>query len=205
MKGLYAITDYEISDNETLIRKTEQILKAGAAVLQYREKIRTSSDKLNLAMSLKSLCQQYNCLFIINDDYELAKQVDADGLHIGKDDLSLSKARALLGNKLIGVSCYNDFHNAIVAEQEGADYIAFGAFYSSSVKPHAVQADKFLLQQAREKLDIPVVAIGGITVENAADLVNNGADMLAVIGALYRHENSYEAAIEFNQIIQSET
>ena len=141
---------------------------------------------MNLALKLKILCQQYDCLFIINDDYELAKQVDADGLHIGKDDLTLSEARALLGNKLIGMSCYNDFQNAIVAENDGADYIAFGSFYSSSTKPNAVKADTLLLQQAVEKLGIPVVAIGGITIENALDLVNNGADMLAVIGALYR-------------------
>jgi thiamine-phosphate pyrophosphorylase len=131
------------------------------------------------------LCDQHRALLIINDDVALAKQVSADGVHLGIDDIDISEARTLLGaDAIIGVSCYNHFELAEQAAAQNADYLAFGAFYSSPTKPAAVRAEVELLQRA-QTLNLPICAIGGITPENATALIEAGADMLAVISGVF--------------------
>jgi len=190
--GLYAITDETLPLDE-LFDRTEAILRGGARVLQYRDK-RHAEDKQEIAEVLLSLCIDYDALLIINDDVPLAKTVGAHGVHLGREDMTLAAARGELGaGAIIGVSCYNEPALAQRAVIGGANYIAFGSFFPSPTKPDAVRADIQLLRDAQE-LEVPVVAIGGITPDNGAALVAAGADALAVITGVYRADDPQRAA-----------
>jgi thiamine-phosphate pyrophosphorylase len=193
-KGLYAIADSSILSDEEFLEKVEIVLKNGAALLQYRDK----SGIFKHAVEIKKLCNQYNIPLIINDNLQLAKQLDADGVHLGKDDDDLKSARKFLGNeKIIGVSCYNDLNRAFEMQTQGVTYIAFGAFFSSNTKPLAVKADLELLKEAKSKLSIPIVCIGGITLENADQLISNGADYIAVIQGLFKANDLAKTTQQF--------
>jgi thiamine-phosphate pyrophosphorylase len=183
-RGLYAITQTDDKSTKTIITEVEKVILGGAVVIQYRNK--QVRDSLSLAKELLTLCQHYAIPLIINDDVELAIAVEADGVHLGKDDGSITQARQRLGNKaIIGVSCYNCVAKAVAAQQQGADYVAFGRFFPSSSKPLAAPADINTLHQAKRVLNVPVVAIGGILPENGTVLLNAGADLLAVIGGVF--------------------
>jgi thiamine-phosphate pyrophosphorylase len=198
IKGLYAITPDENNTAE-LLRKVRLALQGGARVLQYRNKLADTRLKFHQAHALRLLTSEFKCTYIVNDDAQLAAQVEADGVHLGGEDGSVSAARALLGSaKLIGVSCYNHISLAYEAAKQGADYVAFGAFYSSGVKPGAVKAEVSLLQTARNNLTLPIVAIGGITQQNATTLIESGADALAVISALWNATDIQAAAQNFS-------
>ncbi|MDD2776437.1 MAG: thiamine phosphate synthase [Gallionella sp.] len=197
ISGLYAIT-HDTLDTADLLHKTRQVLQGGAQVLQYRNKLADTKLQFTQAAALRELTQEFNCLFIVNDDVELAQRVDADGVHLGGEDGSVAAARVLLSDdKFIGVSCYNRLSLAQQAEQEGADYVAFGSFFASQVKPHAPVASLDLLQQARRELTLPIVAIGGITLENAPSLFAAGADAVAVISAVFAVPDGQVAARQF--------
>jgi thiamine-phosphate pyrophosphorylase len=149
------------------------------------------------------MCRPLGVPLIINDDVELAAQVMAKGVHLGKGDADIASARAKLGpNAIIGVSCYNDLDCAIDAEQAGADYVAFGSFFPSRTKPNAVKAEMELLRQAKQQLTIPVVAIGGINADNGAQLVEAGADMLAVITELFGQADVLGAAEKISNLFE---
>ncbi|MCF6235707.1 MAG: thiamine phosphate synthase [Gammaproteobacteria bacterium] len=194
MRGLYAITDSLLIPSSSLIETVEKALQGGVSILQYRDKILSPNERLQQASALKLLCDKYRIPLIINDDVTLAKQVKADGVHLGHDDASLLQARKELGSQaIIGISCYNSLEKAIQAEKSGADYVAFGAFFPSSSKPNAAQANISLLKQAHQTLHCPIVAIGGITPENGKQLVAAGANMLAVINGLFGQIDSAEA------------
>lgn len=185
IKGIYALTPDSL-DTEDLLRRTHQALTGGVQVLQYRNKIADAALRLTQARSLRALTQAFGVTFIVNDDAQLAAAVDADGVHLGATDGEVQPARAVLGSgKLIGVSCYNQLQLARDAVLAGADYVAFGAFYASTVKPEAVVATVDLLREARRELIVPIVAIGGITTNNGVALVEAGADALAVISAVF--------------------
>lgn len=195
-KGLYAIADSSILSDEEFLEKVEIVLKNGAAILQYRDK----SGIFKHAVEIKKLCNQYNIPLIINDNLQLAKQLDADGVHLGKDDDDLKSAREFLGNeKIIGISCYNNLDRALEMQNMGATYIAFGAFFSSNTKPLAVKADLELLRNAKRKLSIPIVCIGGITLENADQLISNGADYIAVIQGLFKSNDLAKTTQQFSK------
>jgi len=195
-KGLYAIADSSILSDEEFLEKVEIVLKNGAAILQYRDK----SGIFKYAVEIKKLCNQYNIPLIINDNLQLAKEIDADGVHLGKDDDDLKSAREFLGNKkIIGVSCYNDLNRAFEMQNMGATYIAFGAFFSSNTKPLAIKADLELLKEAKNKLSIPIVCIGGITLENADQLISNGADYIAVIQGLFKANDLAKTTQQFSK------
>lgn len=200
VKGLYAITpDY--ADTADLLRRAGLALAGGARVLQYRNKSATAALRLAQASALRELTREFAVPFIVNDDVHLAAQVDADGVHLGATDNGLIAARAVLGKrKIIGISCYNRLSLARDAVGAGADYVAFGAFYSSSVKPDAAVADVELLRRARAEFAVPLVAIGGIAVQNGASLVNAGADALAVISALFDAADIQAAAQDFSKL-----
>jgi thiamine-phosphate pyrophosphorylase len=200
INGLYAVTP-DIPDTDELLRKTRLALQGGARVLQYRNKSADAALKLEQAQALRTLTQEFATTYIVNDDARLAAQVDADGVHLGGEDGNVASARALLGKqKIIGVSCYNRAALAQTAVKQGADYVAFGAFFSSSVKPVAVKADVSLLQTTRRELIVPIVAIGGITQQNGAELIAAGADALAVISALFDAPDIEVAAHEFSTL-----
>ena len=185
IKGVYALTP-DCLDTEDLLLRVRQVLKGGVQILQYRNKIANPSLRMAQAQALRTLTRVFEAALIINDDAQLAAAVDADGVHLGKTDGDITSARTVLGvNKLIGVSCYNQLQLAHDAETAGADYVAFGAFYPSTVKPNAVVAGIDLLRSARSQLSIPIVAIGGINMANGAVLVQAGADALAVISAVF--------------------
>jgi thiamine-phosphate pyrophosphorylase len=186
LHGLYAITDAQLLADSHFVEGVTQALEGGARIIQYRDKSHQLDRRLNQARALRTICTRHHALLIINDDVALAKQVHADGVHLGLDDSGIAQARAQLGaDSLIGISCYNRFELAERAAFEGADYIAFGAFYDSPTKPAAVKAGIDLITRAKQQLDIPVCTIGGITLENAAPLVQAGADMLAVISGVF--------------------
>ncbi|MDD5057040.1 MAG: thiamine phosphate synthase [Sideroxydans sp.] len=198
ISGLYAITPDELNTAE-LLRKARLALQGGARVLQYRNKSASPALKLQQAQALRGLTREFDATFIVNDDAQLAAQVAADGVHLGGEDDSVAAARALLGKaKTIGVSCYNRAPLALEAVRQGADYVAFGAFFSSSVKPEAVKAEVALLQAVRGELAVPIVAIGGITQHNGAALIEAGADALAVISALWNAPDIQASAQEFS-------
>jgi thiamine-phosphate pyrophosphorylase len=185
IKGLYALTP-DSRNTADLLQRVRLALSGGVQMLQYRNKIADADLRLQQALALRDITRELGVTFIINDDAQLAATVDADGVHLGATDGEIKTARAVLGNhKLIGVSCYNQLALARSAEKAGADYVAFGAFYTSSVKPDAAVATVDLLHDARRELNVPVVAIGGIDASNGAALVTAGADALAVISAVF--------------------
>ena len=194
LSGLYAIT-LEGSDGETLLAQAEAALSGGSRILQYRDKSGDTQRRQEEARALLDLCRQHQAMLIINDDLELCQHCDAHGVHLGRDDSHLEAARNKLGqNKIIGISCYNDLQLARHAATSGADYLAFGAIYPSSTKPVAVHAGLELLRQAKSELDLPIVAIGGITPENALQVIQAGADMVAMIQGLFGQEDILLAA-----------
>jgi thiamine-phosphate pyrophosphorylase len=198
MCGLYAITDTERLSPEKMLHKTEEILRAGAKLLQYRNKQANQNTRLIEARQLVDLCKQFTVPLIINDDITLAMKIDADGVHLGKGDPPIAIARERLGNNaMIGVSCYNDLDLASEAVVAGADYLAFGAFFPSPSKPDAVHAKPEILQKAKQQFDLPIVAIGGITPENGQSLIDAGADMLAVISGLYVSETPFNTTTKY--------
>lgn len=180
VRGLYAITP-ETEDGEELRRKVGLAIAGGIALLQYRRKTRGDLEE---ARALAALCRRAGVAFIVNDDLDLALASDADGVHLGRDDGAIGAARARLGGRLLGASCYDSLPAARAAVNAGADYVAFGSVYASPTKPAAVRAPHTLFAQARA-LGVPLVAIGGITLENAPALLRAGADALAVISDLF--------------------
>ncbi len=202
LKGFYAITDPKLTpyENNLILEKVEQALKGGTKIIQLRDKYHSNEFLLNFAKELKFLCKNYGAIFLIDDRVELAKMCDADGVHLGKEDMPIEEARKFLGkNKIIGISCYGELQKAKIMEKLGANYVAFGSFYPSPTKPEAKIISKNILKQAKEILKIPVCAIGGITLEKAKELINCGADMIAVISDLWCSKNIYEKAKKFSQ------
>jgi len=200
IKGLYAITP-DCADTADLLRRARLALAGGARVLQYRNKSATAELRLEQASALRELTREFAVPFIVNDDVHLAAQVDADGVHLGARDGSLYAAREALGkHKIIGISCYNCLPLARDAVGAGADYVAFGAFFPSSVKHDAAVADIELLRRARAEFAVPLVAIGGIAAQNGALLVDAGADALAVISALFDAADIQAAAQDFSKL-----
>lgn len=197
VNGLYAITSDE-PDTAVLLRKVRLALLGGAHVLQYRNKAAAEGLRLEQARALRVLTHEFSVPLIINDDVRLAQQAAADGVHLGGGDGSVADARALLGSeKLIGVSCYNRLALAHEAVLQGADYVAFGSFFNSVVKPDAVVATPDLLRQARCEIALPLVAIGGITALNGVQLLEAGANALAVISAVFGADDIQGAARQF--------
>lgn len=194
-RGLYAITDALLIPDDRLTEAVEQAILGGARLIQYRDKSHDDARRLTQARALNELCQHHAVPLIINDDVELAAQVGAAGVHVGKDDSAFAIARARLGgNALIGVSCYDRLDLALEAVRAGADYVAFGAFFPSPTKPTEIRASVALLRKARAALNVPIVAIGGITPDNAPLLLDLGADALAVVSGVFGQPDIQAAA-----------
>lgn len=197
INGIYAITP-DLIDTTNLVMLTQQALTGGVQLIQYRNKAADNALKLEQATLLSYLCHEFNTPLIINDDLDLAIKVGADGVHLGIEDITVTEARRRLGRgKIIGASCYNQLSYAIEAENHGADYVAFGAFFVSITKPGAVSASLSLLCQAKQYLQIPVVAIGGIDSENIVELIYKGADAVAVSRSIF---NSVDTQFEAKKL-----
>ncbi|WP_281647108.1 thiamine phosphate synthase [Parendozoicomonas sp. Alg238-R29] len=187
LRGLYGVTDSKLTpDDKTLCERATAAIEGGMTILQYRDKSEDQERRVRQATMLRELCDEAGVLFLINDDVDLAVASKAHGVHLGQSDEGLISARQRLGKQaIIGITCENSLSLARTANNQGADYIAFGRFFPSLTKPDAKPAPLSLLHEARAEFDLPVVAIGGITRDNAAQLVEAGADMLAVVNDLF--------------------
>ncbi len=186
-RGVYAITQTEDKTHDMVIQEVESALKGGASVIQYRDK--NPVDVVYLAKELLSLCKRNKVPLIINDDAELALLIGADGVHIGRYDNNIESTRKIVGTKsIVGVSCYDDVEGALQAQAQGVDYVAFGRFFPSGSKPDAPLARVETLIQAKKIINLPIVAIGGILPENSSQLLDAGADVLAVIGGVFDND-----------------
>lgn len=185
LRGLYAVTP-DGGETGQLLAQVESALNGGCRIVQYRDKLSVPAERVRRARALRDLTRRFAASFLINDDLALAMLVDADGVHLGREDGHLVAARAILGpGKVLGASCYADFAAAEAAQRAGADYVAFGAVYPSPTKPQAATAPADLFSSAKAQLHVPCCAIGGITLANAPPLIAAGADMLAVISDLF--------------------
>jgi len=204
LAGLYAITPDE-SGTEILVSKVARALRGGASVVQYRNKTASPALRREQGRALAALCREANACFIVNDDLGLALELDADGAHLGAEDGDLDAARKLLGQgKLLGASCYDRIELARAAVLANADYLAFGSVFGSVTKPAAVRAPLALFAEARRRFSLPLVAIGGINLQNAPQAFAAGADAVAVISALFDADDIVEQAAGFTRLHQQQ-
>ena len=200
ISGLYAITP-DLENTNDLLNKAQQALEGGVQLMQYRNKLANEILRKEQAKLLLQLCREYETPLIINDHLDLASEIDADGLHTGQNDVSITKARNQLGqNRIVGASCYNNLDLAIQAEKNGADYVAFGAFFSSSTKSDTVSVSMNLVNQAKQKISVPIVGIGGIKLTNARMVIQSGCVAIAVCYDLFHTENIKATAVKYSQL-----
>jgi thiamine-phosphate pyrophosphorylase len=198
MRGLYAVTP-DTADTGELVRKVEQALKAGVAMLQYRNKVLSKDKRLLQAKELAPLARGYGVPLIVNDDVEVALAVGANGAHLGREDGALAAARAKLPGRILGASCYADPDAARAAVSAGADYVAFGSVFPSPTKRDAARAPLSLFAN---DLGVPLCAIGGITLENAPALLAAGASLLAVISDLFDAPDIAARAAQYRKLFE---
>lgn len=200
---LYAVTDRSWTQKKSLYEQVEETLKGGTTFVQLREKDLPYEDFLQEGKEVQALCKKYEVPFVINDNVHLARELDADGVHIGQDDMKISEARKIIGGeKILGVSVQTA-EDAIKAEKEGADYLGVGAVFSTSTKRDAIDVSYKMLKEICSAVKIPVVAIGGINKSNVVELANSGICGVAVISAIFAQENIEMATYELLKIIQS--
>jgi len=206
LRGLYAVTP----DDRLLPRLSalvEAALEGGTRLVQYRNKQAPAPLRRAQAAELLRVCRAYGARLIVNDDIWLAVEIGADGAHVGQDDLpggDLAAARSALGPKrLLGVSCYADLARVEAAARAGADYVGIGSVFPSATKPDAVRAPLSLIEEARRRFDLPVAAIGGISLANAREVVAAGADMIAVVSDLFNAMNIRRRAEDFQKLFDT--
>lgn len=202
LRGLYAVTP-ERADGGALLADVEAALAGGCRVVQLRDKLSPMAERLARARALRAATLRHGALLLINDDLALCRLVDADGVHLGRDDGDLALACRLLGpEKILGASCYADLARAQAAEQAGADYVAFGAAFPSPTKPEAANATVDLFFRAKTALTVKVCAIGGITAANAPTLLAAGVDLLAVITDLFSAPDIEARAAAYQRLFE---
>lgn len=185
LKGLYVITDEKLTPDDTVVAQAQIALQAGVKILQYRNKTNSDDEVKAVCVQLQALCKAHNATFIIDDRPHLAQKINADGIHIGKDDMSIQEARVIFPKGIIGVSCYGSVRKALEAQNEGADYVAFGSFFHSPTKPHSGIVSMSVMAKAKEALSIPICAIGGINVTNIHEISAHSPDMISVVSAVF--------------------
>ncbi len=204
LKGLYVIADGGYLEDKHVVDKVAEVLAAGVKIIQYRDKTNDHARRHAIADELNSLVHAHRGILIINDDVLLAKLINADGVHLGREDCTIGEARKLLGrDKIIGASCYNRLENATRAIDAGADYVAFGSFARSPTKPDAPHAGIDLMIRAKQELHVPICAIGGITKENITPLLRAGVDMIALISAIFAAPSPQRAARELCRMVKA--
>ena len=194
--GLYAITDKNLIPRENFTQAVEKAIRGGASIIQLREKDTEPGELVELGKKLLLITKSYAVPLIINDSPELAKEIGAHGVHLGEGDCTIEQARSVLGqDAIIGVSCYGQIERGVNAEREGADYVAFGRPYNTPTKPGRLPTPKDVLVEAKQNIErIPVFAIGGITPENAAPILETGVDGIAAITSIFGSQDPEEAA-----------
>ena len=185
LTGIYAITPDNLKKEE-LYKKVHKLLKNGVRIIQYRDKLRSVKDKLIISKQLKTICQSFDSLLIINDDIHIAKKINAHGVHLGQKDISCNEARNILGSDpIIGISCQNNLELALKAQHEGADYVAFGSIFKTSTKKDVVYCSLEDLKDFVKKIEISSVAIGGINLSSFHEVKRSGVDMIAMSSGLF--------------------
>ena len=199
---LYAVTDRHWLGDRTLYEQVEEALKGGATFIQLREKDLTEEEFLEEAKKIQQLCKKYRVPFIINDNVKLAKEIDADGVHVGQSDMEALDVRAQLGeDKIIGVSA-RTVEQALLAEKHGADYLGVGAVFQTGTKTDAREVEHSVLKEICTKVDIPVVAIGGITQDNVKELSGSGINGVAVISAIFAQKDIETATAKLKSCVE---
>lgn len=199
---LYAVTDRHWLKGQTLYEQVEEALKGGATFIQLREKDLTEEEFLEEAKKIQQLCKKYRVPFIINDNVKLAKEIDADGVHVGQSDMEALDVRAQLGeDKIIGVSA-RTVEQALLAEKHGADYLGVGAVFQTGTKTDARKVEHSVLKEICTKVDIPVVAIGGITQDNVKELSGSGINGVAVISAIFAQKDIETATAKLKSCVE---
>jgi thiamine-phosphate pyrophosphorylase len=195
LEGLYLVTPDSSEDPSALAEQVAAAITGGARLVQYRNKGPASRQRFEQAAAIRRVARLAGIPFIVNDDIALAAALGADGVHLGRDDADPIEARRHLGSEaIIGVSCYDELARAQAAERAGASYVAFGSFFPSPTKPHAVRPSPEILTRARRILQVPAVAIGGITPQNGGLLIAAGARMLAVVTGVFAQPDLAAAA-----------
>lgn len=199
LTGLYVLTDSQLYPHTEWPERVELAILGGTNVIQLRDKYMSNDDLKPTALLIKQICDDYDVTFIINDRVSLAKEINADGVHIGQDDHTLREARHYLGhNFLIGVSCYQHLFSALRAEKFGANYVAFGSLFPSRTKPHARHCPLSIISKAHKIINIPICAIGGITANNSRHALDAGASMIAATHSVFNARDPMAAANKFN-------
>ena len=185
LNGIYAITPDSL-EKEQLYKRVKKLLQNGVRIIQYRDKLRSFEDKLIISKQLKDICQSFDSLLIINDDIRIAKEINADGVHLGQKDISCNEARNILGSDpIIGISCQNNLELALKAQHEGADYVAFGSIFKTTTKEDVVYCSLEDLKDFVKKIEISSVAIGGINLSTFGEVKRSGVDMIAMSSELF--------------------
>lgn len=200
---LYLVTDRDILNNRNLKEAVEESILGGVTIVQLREKEISSLDFYNIAKEIKIITDKYNVPLIINDRIDIAQAIDASGVHLGQSDVPCEVARKILGkDKIIGISAHN-LEEAIKAQKEGADYIGCGAIFATNTKKDANKVTSDSLGEIKRKLDIPVVAIGGINENNITKLIGSGIDGVAIVSAILANTNIKDAAKKLKGILDN--
>jgi thiamine-phosphate pyrophosphorylase len=199
--SLYLVTDRKVLGGRDLAKSVEQAIQGGVTLVQLREKSVSTREYLELAYRVKEITTHYHIPFIINDRLDIALAIDADGLHIGQDDLPLTKAREIFPDKLIGVSA-STLEEALLAQQQGADYVGVGAIFSTQTKTDAAEVSLQQLELIKKSLTIPVVAIGGINENNLHQVMAKGIDGVAVVSAILAKADILETARHFQELLK---
>ncbi len=201
-RSLYVITDPRAQRFRSHLKVLSEAVRGGASIVQLRDKEKADSELIAEGKAIRGVCDQFGALLIVNERIEVAEAIGADGIHIGQEDIPVREARGRIGKKLLGVSTHN-LEQARRAEQEGADYIGVGPIFKTPTKPDYPPVGISLVKEVRNHLSIPFVAIGGIDLSNAAQVLEAGADGLAVVRAVVAQENVYEATKQLTLFLES--
>lgn len=200
LQGLYVITDDVLTPPKTLMTQVEQALKGGAKIIQLRDKTSSLEEIKKTALALQKLCNTYNALFVLNDAVELAIELGLSGLHVGKSDYHRIAAIRKDFQGVLGVSCYGDVTFAIEMQSLGVDYVAFGSFFSSPTKPNSSIVPLGVIRIAKNSLELPVCAIGGLDSENIADVMLYAPDMISLISDIWKSESIEEKSAFYKNL-----
>lgn len=201
LNGLYVITDDTLTPSDKIFESVEQALQGGAKIVQLRDKTNDTSTAEDVSLRLQELCHKYDALFVLNDKIEIAIKLGLDGLHIGKDDYSNIQDVRKNFKGILGVSCYDDLEMAKNMQKAGVDYVAFGACFNSSTKPNASTMNLKIIKKAKDELNIPICAIGGINTNNIKTLLEYKPDMVAIISDIWKSDDITKKARFFTDLV----
>ncbi len=203
LRGLYVITETSLMPRDRFVDMVEAAVRSGATMVQLRDKSTPHDEVVRLASELLAVTRRYGALLIVNDHPTVARDIGADGVHVGREDPSVAEARAILGpDTIIGASCYGEVDRAVAAEQEGADYVAFGTPFPSPTKASKGKTPIEIFQEAKQRVSVPVFAIGGINIDNAQQIIDAGADGIAVVSGVFAAPDVASAAQALVQLFR---